>query len=404
MTPYQTLLVEQSERREKVNTILAVEVEKRTDEQKEDLVKSADRLKAIEPDLRAAIVADEAGKAKLANEFSEDTEGAELRQLIAGSSIGAVFSAAVEHRATEGRTAELQAHYKVNPNQIPLALLRKPVEERAVTPAPSTVGASQAEITPGVFPMSAAEFLGIDMPTVGVGDAVYPVLTTNATVAALAENAPGTETTGAFTADLLTPARLQASFFYSREDRARFAGMDASLRQNLGDALADKLDDEILTGTNGLLTGTILDNNNVTAITTYALYRSQFAYGRVDGTYAGTVADIRSVMGAATYGHAAAQFRSDNAGDRAALEDLMTATGGVRVSAHVPAVASHRQNSVIRLGMRRDYVAPMWEGVTLIPDEITKAANGQIVITAVMLYAIKLLRAGGFYKQQTQHA
>ena len=256
-----------------------------------------------------------------------------------------------------------------------------------------------------MFPQSAAEFLGIDTPTVGVGEAVYPVLTTNASVEALAENAGGAETTGAFTADVLSPARLQASFFYSREDRARFAGMDTSLRQNLGDALADKLDDEILTGTNGLLTGTILANNNVAAVTSYALYRSQFAYGRVDGTYAGTVADIRTVMGAATYGHAAAQFRSANAGDRAALEDLMTATGGVRVSAHVPAPTNaHKQNAVIRLGMRRDYVAPMWEGVTLIPDEITKAANGQIVITAVMLYAIKLLRSGGFYKQQTQHA
>ena len=64
----------------------------------------------------------------------------------------------------------------------------------------------------------------------------------------------------------------------------------------------------------------------------------------------------------------------------------------------------NKQNVVIRLGSRRDMVAPIWEGVTLIPDEITKAANGQIVVTAVMLYSVKLLRAAGFYKQQTQHA
>ena len=405
MSPFQILLIEQSEHREKVNTILAVEGEKRTDEQKADLTKSTDRLKAMEPDLRAAVVADEADKAKLKTEFAEGAEGAELRALISGSSMSDVFSAAIEHRATDGKTAELQAHYKVNANQIPLALLRQSVEHRAVTPAPGNVGVSQAEITPGVFPQSAAEFLGIDMPTVANGDAVYPVLTQNAAVEALAENAAGTETTGAFTADLLGPSRLQASFFYSREDRARFAGMDASLRQNLGDALADKLDDQILTGTNGLLTGTILANHNVTATTSYALYRSQLAYGRVDGTYAGSVADVRVLVGSGTYGHAAGVFRSANAGDRAAVEDLQSATGGVRVSAHVPAVDSNnRQNALVRLGMRRDYVAPIWEGVTLIPDEITKAASGQIVVTAVMLYAIKLLRAGGFYKQQTQHA
>ena len=100
-------------------------------------------------------------------------------------------------------------------------------------------------------------------------------------------------------------------------------------------------------------------------------------------------------MGAATFGHAAAAFRSDNAGDRAALEDLMAVTGGVRVSAHVPAVASNKQNAVIRLGMRRDMTAPVWEGVTLIPDEITKDGSGQIVVTAVMLYSVKILRAAG---------
>ena len=50
-------------------------------------------------------------------------------------------------------------------------------------------------------------------------------------------------------------------------------------------------------------------------------------------------------------------------------------------------------------------VCPQWEGVTIIPDEVTKAANGQIVITAVMLYAFKILRtAAGLVKQQTQHA
>ena len=48
-------------------------------------------------------------------------------------------------------------------------------------------------------------------------------------------------------------------------------------------------------------------------------------------------------------------------------------------------------------------VAPVWENVALIPDEVTKAANGQIVLTAVMLHAVKILRAAGFYKQMIQN-
>ena len=107
-------------------------------------------------------------------------------------------------------------------------------------------------------------------------------------------------------------------------------------------------------------------------------------------------------MGQASYADAGATYRNNNV-DRTALDRLMDVTGGVRVSAHVPALdGNSRQNALVRLGQRRDYVAPVWDGVTLIPDEVTKAANGQIVITAVMLYASKLLRADGFYKQQIQ--
>ena len=78
----------------------------------------------------------------------------------------------------------------------------------------------------------------------------------------------------------------------------------------------------------------------------------------------------------------------------------MEITGGVRVSAHVPAKANSKQNAVVRVGSHRHMVAPIWAGVTLIPDEVTLAKKGQIVITAVMLHAVKLLRADGFHKQE----
>ena len=277
------------------------------------------------------------------------------------------------------------------------------VEHRAVTPAPGDVGASQAPIIPGVFPQSASAFLGVDQPTVAVGDAVFPVLTTNATVHTPDEGAEAAETTGAFLGDALTPKRLQASFRYSREDRARFAGMDSALRENLSMALGDGLDKQVIAGTEGLLTAAKLPNNNVAVVTTFDLYMAGLAYGRVDGTYASTAGDLRILVGASVYGHAGRSYRNASV-DRTALDRLMEVTGGVRVSSHVPVAANDKQNTVIRRGMRRDMVAPIWEGVSLIPDEITKAADGEIVITAVMLHAVKILRAGGFHKQQVQVA
>ena len=254
-----------------------------------------------------------------------------------------------------------------------------------------------------MFPASVASFLGIPQPTVPVGDAVFPVLTQELSVGTPAENADQPETTGAFSGDVLSPARLQASFFYSREDRARFAGMDMALRENLSDGLMDGLDDQILSGTNGLLTGTILANHAAAAVTTYSNYISSLGFSRVDGRYATGAGDLRIVMGSGTYAHAGGTYRHANSGD-IALDRLMAISGGVRVSAHVPAVASNKQNVLVRRGLRQDFVAPVWQGVTIIPDEVTKAAGGQIVITAVMLYAIKLLRSDGFYKQETQHA
>ena len=103
--------------------------------------------------------------------------------------------------------------------------------------------------------------------------------------------------------------------------------------------------------------------------------------------------DLALVVGAATLKDLGSTYRNASV-DRSALDRLMELTAGVRVSAHVPAPATNRQDAVIRRGMSTTATAPVWEGVTIIPDEVTKAKAGQIVITAVMLFAMKVLRTG----------
>ena len=107
-------------------------------------------------------------------------------------------------------------------------------------------------------------------------------------------------------------------------------------------------------------------------------------------------------MGSDTFGNAATKLPAN--GEENALARIRNDSGGVRVSSNVPATASNKQNALVRLGLRADMVAPVWGAVTLIPDEITKAADGQIVLTAVLLHAVKILRVGGFYKQETNHS
>ena len=402
MIPIQQLEIRAGEIRQRLSAIGGMA--ELTDETRSELEKL--KLEYADNDSRQAALKI-AGDAPVVHTLeTRSSEGRELRSLIHRANVGEIFDAALSKRSVDGASAEIQQHYGLDQNQIPLALLVKTwpdadeLETRAVTPAPGNVGQEQQTIAPYVFPDSAAMFLGVDMPTVGVGEQVFPVLTAELAVGAPAENADQAETTGAFSADVLSPGRLQASFSYSREDRARFAGMDSALRENLSDGL----DNQILAGTNGLFTGTNLANNNQTENDTFESYPSHLCWDQIDGRYAAMAKDLALLVGAATYKDLGATYRNDSV-DRSALDRLMELTSGVRVSAHVPAPATNRQNVVIRRGMSTTAVAPVWEGITIIPDEVTKAAAGQIVITAVMLFAMRVLRTGaGLVKQGTDHS
>ena len=220
-------------------------------------------------------------------------ESEERAELYAKASVGDIVYALINGHSgvRDGAQKEVQTEHGLADNEIHIRQLAP--ESYAVTPAPANTGEEQQEIIPYVFPMACAAFLGVHMPTVGVGEAVFPVLKKELSVRTPAENADADETTGEFTADVLSPSRIQASFYYSREDRARLRGMDESLRENLSMGLADGLDDQILSGTNGLFTGTVLANHNASAITGFADYISDLGYSRVDGRYASMTSDLR---------------------------------------------------------------------------------------------------------------
>ena len=405
MTPIQELEIRAGVIRQRLATIGAMT--ELTDETRSEL----DTLKLEYTDndsKRAALTI--AGDAPVTHIETRSSEGREFRSLVTGSNVGHIFDAALSKRSVDGATKELQDHYGLEPNQVPLALLVKnwpendQLETRAVTPAPGNVGQNQNSIIPYVFPASAAAYLGVSMPTVGVGEQVYSVLTKELDVRTPAENADANETTGAFSADVLTPSRVQAAFFYSREDRARFSGMDAALRENLSEGLSDGLDKQILTGTNGLFTGTNLPDNAQTTNDTFDSYLNNLCWNQIDGRYASMSGDLALLVGAATLKDLGQTYRNTSV-DRSALDRLMELTASVRVSAHVPAPATNRQNAIIRRGMSVSAIAPVWEGLTIIPDEVTKAKSGEIIITGVLLYAMKVLRTGaGLVKQGTDHS
>ena len=85
--------------------------------------------------------------------------------------------------------------------------------------------------------------------------------------------------------------------------------------------MQEKLDQQAINGSDGLLNGTNLDNNNVNAVTTFALYLSGLLYGRVDGRYARTPGDVRMIVGQGTFTHASSAYKGNNS-DESGVERL----------------------------------------------------------------------------------
>ena len=331
-----------------------------------------------------------------------DTADTELRQLTKTANVGDVISATVEQRMTTGATAEIQQHYKLNSNQIPVEMLR--IEERAAATVPGSIAdATQAEVVTPIFASGDGAFLGIQRPIVGVGVAAFPVLGTNPSVKGpYTDSTEATQTDAVFQANTLSPERLQASYAYRSSDAARFSSLDSSLRLALNGGLQEKLDNQAVNGSDGLLNGSNLSNNNVTATTTFALYLSQLLYSRVDGRYARQPSDVRILVGQTAFTHSSGVYK-DASTDETAAERLAARSGGLMVSPHVPAVSSKRQNTVVRLGMATGAaIQPVWQGVTILSDPYSRSSHGELVISAVLLSNFAITRSSQFRKQQIQ--
>ena len=335
-----------------------------------------------------------------------DAEARELELLTGKANAGDIFAAALEHRQTVGETSELQKHYGLNSNQVPLEMLRinRNVEERAAATVPGSIAeATQGEVAIPIFSTGDGAFLGIERPTVGVGVAAYPVLSTAPSVKGpFSNSSDAAQTDATFVANSLAPERLQASYSYRRSDAARFAGLDSSLRLALNGGLQEALDEQSISGSDGLLNGTNLADHNTTSTTTFALYLNRLLYARVDGRFARSPGDVKILVGQSAFTHMSAVYKATET-DETAAERLAARSGGLVVSPHVPAIASKRQNTLMRLGMERGAaVQPMWQGVSLIVDEFTRATQGEIVVHAILLANFAITRSAAWFKQQIQ--
>lgn len=409
MTNSQKLAVRSSEIRSRLNDLSGMATAELTDELRSETDALTTEYRDVESQYRAALISEgeaEQGAAD-AGSVTEDAEHRARRELRGKSRLSRYISAAVNARAVDGPEAEFSAACGC-PGTVPFEMFdeqREAVEQRAVTPGPASARTPFGPIVPALFQRSAMAWLGIDMPTVGVGDSSYPVLGTSVTAGVVAESADAAETAGQFTVTSARPRRVTGAFRFTREDAARLSGMEEALRMNLGQVVGDQLDNQGVNGSasgDGTLKGlfAILDNPTAPAASAedFARYVTAVA-SHVDGTFSVDLAGIRALVGPKTYQHMSSVFRH-NSSDMTAEAWATTRTGGLRVSPRIADPASNIQQAIIRRANPagdRVAVMPVWQGLEIIRDPYTGAKKGEVVVTAVALVGdVVVLRDGAF--------
>lgn len=368
---------------------------------KENLLEATDEYMQTEEQLRAALVAEESMV------HHNETARREYKSLEEKVELGSYYRAIFQNRPLEGRERELNQELGLAENTVPWAAVQERAD--AVTPAGTTIGVKQQTIIQRVFARSATRFLGVSMPTVAAGDTLYPVITAGTSPAMVAADGTKEATAATIGTTTISPTRLQARYVFRREDTVRMAGLEDALRRDLRSAMREEMDKQVLTGNGdspnvgGFLAAVAkggLAAASASAVATFATFATALASG-VDGKYAATEETVRMLLGVATYHFAAGLFQQR--GEIAATQHVRNSGGGLMASAQIPAVAAKKQDGVLsRAAGGLEAVAPVWEGLTLIRDEVTKATEGQIAVTAVALWGFKIIRKDSFARLNFQ--
>lgn len=420
MTNLQRVQFRISEVRQKLNEIGAKEAP--TDADRAEGDKLAKEYDQLEVRFRALVVGDGAAAAAGEADAKADKEAAQLAKLRGKVELRNYLQAAMDSRELSGAEDELNKHLGLTDTagvQVPWDALAGPelraarrgaVEERvdAVTSVSGTANLPSENMAPilgRVFERSVAAFLGVRMPAVGVGQRNYPVMTAGVTAEMKAAGAAVDADAATYTVTVINPSRLTARYVFRVEDLAVVAGLEASLREDLRMAMSDQLDVQILSGdgTSPNLGG-LFDDDGLAAPSEPAAEADVNAYidlatGQVDGINAYNTSDVRFLIGPATLRHSAKKFIAGT--DTTAYDKLRSLSGGVRVSARVPAVTSKKQE-LLATRMNGVAVAPMWPALTLVRDIYSGAAKGEVALTAIALYGFKVVRANGYTRLKIQ--
>ena len=381
MTILQKLHLRQSEIREAINSLLG------KDERSQDETAALEKLTgegtALEVELRAAIVAEPDPQEVVTP--TEDAEQRERREIRSKTGLADFLSAAAGGREVSGAARDYAASVGCSPlNRLPLAIFGNGEPElRAVTSAPAVDGPVEPSV-PYVFQRSAAESLGIQMPTHGAGAVQIPRVTTAPPADTLAKDAAAPAAAAVIALDSQTPKRISGQFEVRVEDLAVYPELEAVLGESIRGALSNELDNEVFNGSATGLNGLLLQAADVAVapvVETYSTGIGRFA-ALVDGQFAYSLADLRCVVGPSTY----AQYMGLISDGVPLADYLESKLGSFRVSNRMPAVAAKGQRGIVTLnGGPSPIRVYVWNALEIVRDPYSGAGAGKVTLTATAL-------------------
>lgn len=417
MTNAQRLAVRLSEIRQRLNEIAGLEGEDFTDETRAEADQLTKEFRDCETRHRAAIVAEGEEETRARDEFGNgDAEAAEVRALLDRVTIGDYLSPAAAGSGLAGVPVEIAAALNVpiagkgGGVAIPWTVLGRGIERRAAPEARAFTTTtqndgpeSQRPILQRLFGPGIMDALGVRIDSVPVGRTEWPLVASGIAPAQAVEGTAAADAVAmTFNFANLKPKRLTGRYEFTHEANATVADLEQAIRRDLADAIASAM-------SNAIINGAAVDPNNAataanvegflskltaptdpTAEAVFSDYAGSHA-GLVDGLHAEREGEVSSVIGVATYTHAAGVYQAGSG--ESGSEALMRRSGGCRASSYIPAAVSNVQNGNLYHAagpngggaMRGDSVAAMWPTLEVIRDIYSQASQG-VTLTWVSLW------------------
>ena len=303
-----------------------------------------------------------------------------------------------------GVERELNQELKLEDSHLPFSMLlptNSKLETRAdaATNIGSTAGpTTQQNIIQQIFARSDAAFLGVQFPSVPVGQQSYPVLTAGHTGAILAEGTAVEATAATITSKNITPKRLSARYVISKEDISLVRGLEDSLRSDMRNALNKLLDSQICRGN-----GTNPNFSGIVSTVTFGSTPSNkvtfkdFVAGvlrPLDGVTLYEPMEIGLTMTSLFYKWLSSEFVVAN--NPKTWVDWIKETGiQLRITEKTTAANANKAEilTVEKTEKTKAY-APIWQNLELIADPYSNSAKGQVNLTLVMLAGFEVIRSG----------